>query len=610
MKSFVNSAILIPKTVRSILAVIGLLMMTLATVQPALAQTVDYLDVKSTDRVFWRGKDGQNYLIINVFANQARMGALEAGPRNTLLINTALKEGALQFERPESNTLTTLSILFVSMRDMSEYGGTNSNWTQVGTGTVVKSGTKVEITDVKLTGLLPSPLPTVSFPYKEASATATASSIRFKMPEKLHVVVGQPQNFFYENLLVSRDIEDYIFTPGGNGSGVATHGRRGLTFNALPVHVGEHDLTIKVSDWAGKVVAEGATKLVVVAQTMSWQPSPTEPVRILVIGHSLPSMYYPAYFADYLAGPGNPQIAFVGGIKYWYGKLPEIKNNPDLENMYHQASPGYSISSVLNLFTDEPPANPNMPAKSPFIFKDAAGKPTFNMKRYFAETLKSKPPHFVLMNMGDNDTFGFDPEKPDPAQEKAFTDNVNRFLNELREIAPDATFGAIMPNTYNYSDRSFLHNYGPNFPRFKLLQNRQRYIELMSDIAKARGDIAIVPSNFSVDSVDGMPYNSGTHFNLLGAQQFATSVYAWIKGQFALKGGREVGLPPVVQSALVPAPAATAPAVAAPVAPAPAAAAAPTPAATAVAPAAQPVAERPNWFRRFLNRMAKALSLN
>lgn len=608
MRSFLHFGQAFTKTIRLALAAMLLWMMPILGAQTVAAQTSPYLEVKPTDRVFWRGRDGQNYLIINVFANQASMNAMDAVNRNTLLINTALKEGALQLERPESNTLTNLSVLFVSMRDMSEYGGSNSNWTQVGTGTLVKAGDKVEMRDVKLAGALPQPLPTASFPFKEAS-TVTAANIRFKMPDKLYVVVGEPQNFYYENLVVSKDIEDYIFTPSGNAVGTATHGRRGLHFNPLPAHVGEHDLLIKVSDWSGKVVAEGATKVLVVPKRVSWRPSTTEPLRFLIIGHSLPSMYYPAYVFDHLASPGNPPVEFLGGIKYWYGKLPFIQNNPDLDNMYHQASPGYSIDTMLNLYTEEPPANPNMPAKSPFIFKDASGKPTLNMQRYLAETLKGKVPDIVLINTGDNDTFGWDPAKSDPAAEKKFVDNMNRFLNELRSIAPNAIFGAIMPNTYNYSDRSFLQNYGPNFPRFKQLQNRQRYIELMSDIVKARGDMSIVPSNFSVDSIDGMPYNSGTHFNLLGAQQFATSVYGWIKGQFVLKGGKEASLPPTTSHASNSAPASV-----------PAVAPAPAPVQAAVAPAqTQPAAasttgqaadERPNWFRRFFARMAKVLALS
>ena len=47
------------------------------------------------------------------------------------------------------------------------------------------------------------------------------------------------------------------------------------------------------------------------------------------------------------------------------------------------------------------------------------------------------------------------------------------------------------------------------------------YVKL-HEIADARSDLQIVPSHFSVDSVDGMPYNSGTHFNMLGARQFAS----------------------------------------------------------------------------------------
>ena len=490
------------------------------------------------DRVFWKGRDNQNYLIINVFPNAAQLQAVTPVERNTLLINTALVEGALQFERPEHRALTTLNLLLVSMRDMSEYGGTSGNWTQVGTGLLVKGDGKVELRDVKLEGALPAPMPTVAFPYNELSTTATASAIRFRMPEKIYLVAGEPQHFFYENLVVAKDIEEYVYSPAGNAVGFAEFGRRGLIFKPQDSHVGEHDLAIKVADWDGKVVAEGATKVVVTPAAMSWQPAANEPVRILVIGHSLPAMYWPAFLADFLAGPGNPKVTFVGGIKYWYGKHPDFKNNPPLEEMHHQASPGYSVKTMLQLYTEEPPAHPNMPAKSPFIFKNADGKPTFDIKRYFAETLNSKSPHFVLLNIGDNDTFALDPNLKDSPVEKEFVADMNIFLDELREIAPDAVFGAVMPNTYNYSDRSFLFNYGKAYPRWQSMQNRQRYIELMIGIAASRGDLSIIPSNFGVDSVDGMPHNSGTHFNNIGARQFASSIYAWLKAQFALKGGQ------------------------------------------------------------------------
>ena len=55
----------------------------------------------------------------------------------------------------------------------------------------------------------------------------------------------------------------------------------------------------------------------------------------------------------------------------------------------------------------------------------------------------------------------------------------------------------------------------------------------MTSIAKTRGDIEIVPSNLVVDGMDGMPQNSGTHFNHYGARQFAGASYAWLKAKFA-----------------------------------------------------------------------------
>jgi lysophospholipase L1-like esterase len=542
----------------------------------ALAQTPDRLEIEPNNRVFWPAADKTNHLIINVFSSDARLAALPPAEQNKLLINTALVEGALQLERPESNSLSTLKVWFVNLKSMSEYGPTG-DFKKLGTAQLVKTDGKVELRDIELAGVLPSPIPTVAFPFKEASASTTSTSVRFRMPEKLYVVAGQTQNFFYENLVVAKDIEQFVYTPSGSALGFAKIERRGLSFVAPEGISGEYDLAIKVAEWDGKVVAEGATKVVVVPAGMSWQPS-GEPVRIFVIGHSLPSMYWPAYLANFLAGPGNPDVSFVGGIKYWYGNFPDFDNKPKLDELYHQASPGYSVATILNLYTDEAPANPNMPSKSPFIFKDGTGAPKRDIKRYFNETLKSKSPHFVLLNIGDNDTFGLNQSAADAEIEKSFLANMNTLLDELREIAPDAVFGAVMPNTYNYSDRAFLVNYGPDYPRWRMLQNRQRYIELMAEIAKARGDLVIVPSNFSVDSIDDMPYNSGTHFNNQGARHFAGSIYAWLKAQFALKGGQA--------KSTASAPAAPAPVV------------------------AQPPAERPGWLRRIYNRIMRTFSFS
>lgn len=551
----------------------------------ALAQSLDRLAIEPNNRVFWPAADKTNHLVINVFSSDAKLAALSPAEQNKLLINTALVEGALQLERPESSALSSLKVWFVNLKSMSEYGP-SGDFKKLGTAQLVKADGKVELRDIELAGALPSPIPTVLFPFKEASASVTSAGIRFKMPERLYLVAGQAQDFFYENLVVAKDIEQFVYTPSGGALNFAKFDRRGLTFQALESQVGEYDLAIKVAEWDGKVVAEGTTKVVVVPPGMSWQPA-GEPVRIFVIGHSLPSMYWPAYLANFLAGPGNPDVSFVGGIKYWYGNFPDFDNKPKIDELYHQASPGYSVATMLNLYTDEAPANPNMPARSPFIFKEGSAAPKRDMKRYFNETLKAKSPHFVLLNIGDNDTFGLNQSAGDAEIEKSFVANMNTFLDELREIAPDAVFGAVMPNTYNYSDRSFLVNYGPDFPRWRMLQNRQRYIELMADIAKARGDLVIVPSNFSVDSVDDMPYNSGTHFNNQGARHFAGSVYAWLKGQFALKGGQ-------VKSVAA-APAASPPA-----------SQVSTPAA---APAAQPPAERPGWLRRTYNRFLRTFSL-
>jgi lysophospholipase L1-like esterase len=575
---------------------IGLIVSLVFLIGSAAAQTnMDRLELRSTDIVQWRGRDGSNFLIVNMFEHSAKLKALAETDRNALMLRSALVEGAIRFAQPENAGLQSLSLLLVSMQNMSEYGS-GAGWTKLGAANIVKKTNQIVLEQVVLEGGLPPTLPIVAYPYKEANTKVTAADVRFRMPERLYMVAGLPQSFFYENVLVSKDIEDYLFIPTGNSIAFATHGRRGLTFNPSQASVGEHDLHISVTDWGGRVIAEGSTKVVVVPADTSWQTSPNEPVRILIVGHSLPSMFYPGYIANFLTAPGNPRFAFVGGIKYWYGKLPDFENNPDIGAIWHQASPGYSFETVLRLYTDVPPANPNMPAKSPFMFKDGNNPAKLDMRRYLDETLGSQPPHIILLNIGDNDTFNYDPDKPDATLEDKFRRDANQFLDALRLIAPKATIGAIMPNTYNYSDRSFLHNYGPKFSRWRQVRNRQRYIELMTEIAEKRGDLKIVPSNFSVDSVDGMPHNSGTHFNMLGARQFAGSVYAWLKAEFAVRGGTVVGIASAAPK--VPALATLA------VTGSPASMAPPTPSMTVSGPL------EPDWYQLFRYWVLTKLSFN
>ena len=89
---------------------------------PALAQQLDRIEIEPNNRVFWPAADKSNHLILNVFSSDARLSGMAPVERNKLLLNTALVEGALQFERPESSALSTLKVWFVSLKSMSEYG--------------------------------------------------------------------------------------------------------------------------------------------------------------------------------------------------------------------------------------------------------------------------------------------------------------------------------------------------------------------------------------------------------------------------------------------------------------------------------------------------------
>ncbi|MGE0383650.1 MAG: SGNH/GDSL hydrolase family protein [Gammaproteobacteria bacterium] len=484
----------------------------------------------------WKTKAGEIILILNMYPYLAKVPDAKRGEaRAAAFLNTALIEGARALSKPANAKLAAMKVVLVSIKDMNEYGAGKGGWTEIGTTVVARKDKIVSFDDVRLTpdaGKVPASFPTVPFPYSEVSVVANAGTVRFLMPKAIYLVAGIEQKFFYENAVLARESDEYVFVPGGAALAFATQARRALEFAPQAANIGQHVLTLKVTDWAGKLIAEGATT-VIVSPPAKPVPKRATPPRVLIIGHSLASMYWPAYLADYLAMPGLPPVEFVGSIRYWYGSYPDMKNNPPLDRMYHEGSPGYSVQTLLTLYSDQPSPNPNMPPQSPFLFKDANGHPKMDMQRYVKERLNGNVPDYIVLNVGDNDTFGMNPDEKNSAVERDFVKNMNAFLDHLHRMAPRAVIGAMLPNTYNYSERAFTFNYGPAYPRWKQMQNRQRYIELMSRIASSRAYMNLIPSNFVVDGVDGMPYNSGTHFNNVGARQFAGAAFAWLNFHLA-----------------------------------------------------------------------------
>lgn len=342
--------------------------------------------------------------------------------------------------------------------------------------------------------------------------------LRLTLPPEVHAVVAVETSLYYDNVVLTETPKAYQFKvtcPIGQAE------KRRWTVTPKTADVGEHQLTVTVSDSAGKELGNATTTLNVVPA----DAGAGRDIRLLIVGDSLThATTYSNEIARLLSLPGNPGWRMLG----------THKPSRAAKGVAHEGYGGWTWQRFVSQYEPNPDGTYRK-RSSPFVYPEPDGKPVLDVKRYFDQECSGQRPDFVFFLLGINDCFGANPEDPDAidARIDSMMIQADTLLTAFRAAAPEAELGICLTTPPNCREEGFQANYKGRYHRWgwKRIQHRlvQRQIGRFGGREKER--LFVVPTQLNLDPVDGYPTNNGVHPNEFGYKQIGASIYSWLKSR-------------------------------------------------------------------------------
>ncbi len=350
-----------------------------------------------------------------------------------------------------------------------------------------------------------------------ATEDASSRSLRLTLPREFYAVPDVEFSIYFDNIVLTKSPDDYRFAVKCD---VGQTTKRQWVVTPTAKDVGEHRLTVDVSNASGKLVATASTTL----QVISANAGTGREIRLLIIGDSLThATQYPNEIARLLSQPSNPKWQMLG----------THKPTTAIDGVAHEGYGGWTWQRFVSRYEPNPDGT-HRKRSSPFVYLGDDGKPQLNVERYLKEQCDGQRPDFVIFMLGINDCFSAPPDDPDARIDLMFK-QADILLNAFRQAAPQAEFGICLTTPPNSREAAFEANYKGRYPRWgwKQIQHRlvQRQIERFAGNKQAK--VAVIPTELNLDPIDGYPENNGVHPNAEGYRQVAASIYAWLKWRLA-----------------------------------------------------------------------------
>lgn len=353
----------------------------------------------------------------------------------------------------------------------------------------------------------------------QPAAAAKSRSFRLTLPPAVYAVPGVEVSLYFENtVLVAADQKAGFDVECSLGTVEARRWR----LKAETSQVGRVPLKLKVKDESGKVVDEAMTQVHVVAA----EAGQDKDIALLIVGDSLThSSAYPNEIARLLSLPGNPKWQMVG----------THKPSGVAAGVAHEGYGGWTWAAFNSRFDPKPPPTGRV-TSSPFVFGvGEKPEPKLDVARYISERAGGRKPDFIIVMLGINDCFSFNPD--DAAQLDKQIDGVfkeaDKLIAEFRRAIPHAQIGVCLTTPGNSRDAAFYANYKERYPRWGWRRIQHRLVEKELDYFRNREaeQLFIVPTELNLDVVDGYPENNGVHPNATGYQQIGATIYSWLKSR-------------------------------------------------------------------------------
>jgi lysophospholipase L1-like esterase len=353
-----------------------------------------------------------------------------------------------------------------------------------------------------------------------AADTKTDKSLQLTLPQEFFAVPGVEASIYFDNVVLTKTPNTYRFDVKCD---IGQTSKRRWVVTPKTEDVGEHRLTVQVSDPSGKLLAAASTTLRVVAA----DAGANREIRLLIVGDSLThATLYPNEIARLLSQPSNPKWRMLGTHK------PKTA----VDGVAHEGYGGWTWQRFASHYEPNPDGTYRK-RSSPFVYLGDDGKPQLNVQRYLKEECGGQPPDFVIFMLGINDCFSAPPDSPDDRIDTMFK-QADILLKAFREAAPRAEFGICLTTPPNSRESAFEANYKGRYPRWGWKQIQHRLVQRQIDrfAAAKQTNVSIIPTQLNLDPIDGYPENNGVHPNAVGYKQVGASIYAWLKWRLAANG--------------------------------------------------------------------------
>lgn len=374
----------------------------------------------------------------------------------------------------------------------------------------------------------------ISSPEETTDAIATLQKHGgLVLPQSFYMIDGTTTAWYLRTIVPAYDPEVFKYRIGGTCDFVSLERRRIVL---SPRDVGGTLCTVSVA--VDTIDNRELTTSSVEVQVVPFGAGADRSFQMLMVGDSLGHQSrFPNELALLFSQPENPKVEFIG------------THRPAGSSIPHEQYGGWRFVSFSTTIDVDPKYY--HVARSPFVFKDPAGTPQFDVGRYLKESVNSASPRNVHIQLGINDAFALDPEGAD-LQDKLseILQHADMLVSGIRKALPEAviTVGSVIQA--NATDRAFIDSYRP-YPQFhsewRWRQVQMKLARSMIDHFGARQSerVLLVPTHMTVDPLDGYTAHvwvpDGVDYDLsnavhpaqIGDRQLAATIYAVVKAELA-----------------------------------------------------------------------------
>jgi len=354
------------------------------------------------------------------------------------------------------------------------------------------------------------------------------------LPKTIYAVPGVEMNVYFDNVTLAVNPWHYAFDVTCRKG---TQQAERWTFVPTDKDLGDHAFALDVRNDTNAVIDHAASTIHVTPRNAGAGKA----ISLLIIGDSLTAAsVYPHHLLDLCKAPGNPKLTLIGS--YGPGGKPGINR--------HEGYGGWTAHRFATYYTTRARTGERTGRGSPFIYKQADGKPKLDFAQYCKEFNGGQGPDFVTILLGCNDTFSSTDDTIEQRMATMFT-HYDMLIKMIHGLRKDTQIGALLLVPGAATQDAFGTNYRCGQTRWQYKRNQHTVVKRM--IARYGNreaeNLYLIPANVNLDCVHNYPQrtgpwnarskvkgarlSNGVHPAAQGYRQIGDSIFCWIKARLA-----------------------------------------------------------------------------